>query len=328
VVALDAAGNRSEVAFIYTDSGALAGKASSGETAQVRASHLAADLDGAYFHDDFAVVRVSDPRRLLTERGNGEVEADTVRLRAADLAGAVRSLAGVRGHDGAVYVSALRAEEAGSVAFTGLGFEVIHPARALYADAVVFAVGEGGARAGRQRSLTPRSPAVRLGPSRLVLKSPATVRIPVDAPTARDGVFRSLHNGGPWTYLPTRADSAGLSAATDRPGVFAVFRDPTAPWIGKARAVLARSYAGARDVPEIHVPVDDEGSGFDETRSEVWVGGQPRIWRWDFAAKKIVVVLRDETIIEPQLVRVVAFDQVGNSSSADATVTVDARASH
>jgi hypothetical protein len=40
------------------------------------------------------------------------------------------------------------------------------------------------------------------------------------------------------------------------------------------------------------------------------------------------VALRDESIIGPQPVRVVAFDRIGNSSKADATVTVEARASH
>ncbi|HXV14119.1 MAG TPA: hypothetical protein VEC56_07925, partial [Candidatus Krumholzibacteria bacterium] len=126
--------------------------------------------------------------------------------------------------------------------------------------------------------------------------------------------------------LATTADSAGLSAAIDRPGVFAVFRDEAAPWLGAVKVVAAVSYATGSTRYEIHVPVDDEGSGFDDARSEVYVGGIKQIWRWDFVGKKMIVALHDDSIIGPQPVRVVAFDRIGNSSSVDATVTIASRA--
>jgi hypothetical protein len=149
----------------------------------------------------------------------------------------------------------------------------------------------------------------------------------VEGPTAHEGIFRSSSAGGPWSYLTTAADSTWLAAAIDRPGVFAVFRDEAAPWLGKPKVVVATSYATGNTTYEVHVPVDDEGSGFDEARTEVTLGGVAQVWRWDFVGKKVIVALHDDSIIGPQPVRVVAFDRLGNSSSVEATVTIEARPS-
>lgn len=335
VVALDAAGNRAEVAFLYMDSVAVQplahGEWHAPDGARWRESHVAVDLGGAYFQNDFAVVLMRDTPHRLTERGHAQTRIDTTLLRAPELAGQTRVFGESRpvgaAPDRSVEFSSIRASEGGTIVWAG-GVALTFPADAVYGDAVLFAVGEGDARADRQRSLKSRSQAVQLGPVGLVVKQSARLRIPFDAPSAQDGVFRSGTNGGPWSYVPTTVDSAGLSAAFDRPGVFAVFRDASAPWIGQARVVTATSYATGAKTYEVHVPVDDEGSGFDDSRTEIFVGGTRRIWRWDFVAKKIIVALRNEPIIGPQPVRVVAFDRIGNSSSADYSLTFEARASN
>jgi len=335
IVALDAVGNRTEVAFHYMDSvtvsagGTAERRRLSGE--RWRESHLAVDLDGAYFHDNFAVLPVSSERHLLTERRPGDehdADLDTVVLRAADLIGALRRLPASLENDDAGWVaSALGTAAAGSIPFApALSFD--YPADAVYADAVVFAGREGDAERGRQRSLEPRSPAFRIGPIGLVLKRNASLRVRIDGATPRDGIFRSGSKDGPWSYVTTTADSAGVSASIGGTGVFAVFRDQAGPWLGDAKLVAATSYATGKTGYEIQVPVDDEGAGFDDARTEVFVAGEKQIWRWDFVAKKIIVALRDESIIGPQPVRVVAFDRIGNSSSADFTLTIEARASH
>lgn len=334
LVALDAAGNRSEVAFHYMDSLSAVTPLAPGSIAGARwqESHLAVDLGGSYFHDGFAVLLAFDPRHLLTQRGHvdpSKEDVDTVTVRAAELFGKTRPLAHAQATDSAtVWLSGIPAARAGTIPFAALGFDLAYPQGAVYSDAVVFAVPAGAARADRQRSLKARTPAVSLGPAGLVFEHNASVRLHLTQPNPRDGVYRSGANGGPWAFLPTTADSAGLSASIDRPGVFAVFRDDTAPWLGEARLVVATSYATGDTTYQVHVPVDDEGSGFDDARTEVFVGGTKRIWRWDFVAKKIIVALRGETIIAPQPVRVVAFDRIGNSSSADYTVSIEARTSH
>jgi hypothetical protein len=50
------------------------------------------------------------------------------------------------------------------------------------------------------------------------------------------------------------------------------------------------------------------------------VGRARHIYRWDFAGKKLVVPLHDDSILGEQSVRVVAFDRGGNHSSRSATV--------
>lgn len=337
IVAFDAHGNRAEVAFNYMDSVTVGGKGGADDRRRGRAnarwrdSHLAVDLQRAYFHDAFAVVPVRDPRHLLTERGHGDdvVRFDTVRVAASDLADSVRALERAHGTDSAtVWMGALPAAGAGSVRFAAVGLTLTYAEGTMFGDAVVYAVAEGNARALGQRSLVPRSPAVRLGPVGLVLKRSVTLRFDAVGATHQDAIYRSAGASGPWSFLASTSDSAGLTASVDRPGVFAVIRDDSAPWIGNARVVVATSYADGDTTYEVHVPIDDEGSGLDEPRTEVFVGGVKRIWRWDFVAKKIIVALRDESIIGPQPVRVVAFDRIGNSSKADATVTIEARASH
>jgi hypothetical protein len=333
LVALDAAGNRTQVAFHYMDSLTVETPARKGSIAGARwsESHLAVDLGGSYFHDGFAVVLVYDTRHRLVERRHvdqHDEHVDTVIVRAAELFERTRPLARALADDSAtVWLSAIPAAREGKSSFPAVGFDLLYPVGAVYSDAVVFALAEGAARADQQRSLKPRTPAVLLGPAGLVLEHNASVRLRVAQPSPRDGVYRAGANGGPWAFLPTTTDSAGLSASIDRPGVFAVFRDDTAPWLGEARLVVATSYATGDSTYQVHIPVDDEGSGFDDARTEVFVGGSKRIWRWDFVAKKIIVALRGETIIGPLPVRVVAFDRIGNSSSADYTVSTEARAS-
>ncbi len=331
LVAIDAAGNRSEVAFHYMDSLVVApAREGSIAGARWRDSHLAVDLDGAYFHDGFAALPIYDPRHLLTERRHTDehdARVDTVVVRASDVVGKARPVARALPSDtSTVWVSAMSAGRAGSTTFAALGVDLSYPADAVYADAVVFALAAGDARAERQRSLKARTTAVLIGPAGLVLQKSASLRLRLAKPGPRDAVYRASGNGGPWSYLTSTVDSSGVAAAVDRPGVFAVFTDDAAPWLGEARVVAATSYATGDTIYEVRVPVDDEGSGFDDARTEVFVGGTKRVWRWDFVGKKIVVALRGETIIGQEPVRVVAFDRTGNSSSADYTVSIEARA--
>ena len=335
LVALDAAGNRSEVSFIYTDSLPEAPRATRRPLAQERwrQSHVAVDLDGAFFLGDFAVVPVDLPRHRLTERrhiDDHEEFADTVYMRASELFGNRRVFSEAHpsfspdDEDVSLAFSAIAAADSGTIPVTS-GIELDYPVQSVFADQVVFAAVDGKADPGRQRRLAARSLAVRLGPAAWVFKKNAVLRFAFEGAGARDGVYRAGNKSGPWSYVTSTVDSSGVRAAIDRPGVFAVFRDDAAPWLGKPEAVKSVSYATGAERSEIHIPVDDEGAGFDESRTQVFVGGTEQIWRWDFVAKKIVVALRDASIIGPQPVRVVAFDRIGNSSSVDATVTIEAR---
>ncbi len=335
LVAVDASGNRSEVAFIYTDSLPEAPRMSRRPLAQERwrQSHVAVDLGGAFFLGDFAVVPVERPRHRLTERRDvdeHEEFADTVYMHAKELVGNRRVFSEAHpsfspnDDDVSLAFTAIAAADSGTVPVTS-GVELDYAVGSVFADQVVFAAVVGEADAGRQRRLVPRSQAIELGPAGWVFKKSAVLRFAVAGVEPRDGVYRAGRNGGPWSYLSTTADSSGVRASVDRPGVYAVLRDDAAPWLGKPEAVQTVSYATGSEYSEIRIPVDDEGSGFDEARTQVFVGGKQQIWRWDFVAKKIVVALRDASIIGAQPVRVVAFDRIGNSSSVDATVSIASR---
>ncbi len=333
LVALDASGNRSEVTFMYTDSLPEAPRTSRRplEQERWRESHVAVDLEGAFFLGDFAVVPVELPRHLLTERRHideHEERADTVVMRAADLAGGRRLFSeahpGSDDDDVSLAFSAIAASDSGTIPITS-GIELDFSPQSVFADQVVFAAVEDKADANRQRRLISRSRAIRLGPAGWVFKKSVVLRFSTEQAHPRDGVYRANRNGGPWSFLTSTVDSAGISAAVDRPGVYAVFRDDAGPWLGKPEAGVRVSYATGIKKPEIRIPVDDEGSGFDEAKTKVTVGGVEQIWRWDFVAKKIIVALRDDSIIGPQPVRVVAFDRIGNTSSVDATVSIEAR---
>jgi hypothetical protein len=85
-----------------------------------------------------------------------------------------------------------------------------------------------------------------------------------------------------------------------------------------------RSWATGATRRELRIPIGDEGSGFDEPRCVVRVGGRRSIFRWDFVGKKLIVPLNDTSIIGKQSVSVVAFDRSGNRSSRSATIDTGA----
>jgi len=319
VVVADVAGNRCELSFIYS----LDDGSGSYPSRGFRRDLLALDLSGAYFGGDFAVIPLGPARRR--HRGDDENERPTVVVRMSDVAGRARPLVAYTDADTAVvYVAGVRASHAEQVAVPSLGLALDFPAGAVYGDALVYLRGvDAPDKSGRE--LIRRTRAVRVGPVGLVLRRDATVRADVGTPTEKDAIYR-LEGSNGWSYLASKRDSSGvLSAITARPGVFAVFRDETAPKIGSPRLHAAVSYATGTVVQELDIPVDDAGSGFDEARLRVWVGGRRRVVRWDFLAKKVVVSLDGEPIIGSQPVRVVAFDRTGNSSVLDTTIELDAR---
>lgn len=318
-VAVDAAGNQSELSFIYMqdegDSTERGGRTPG-------RGPLSVDLDGAFFHDDFAVIPLGNAGRLAPE--SERATDPVVVVQATDVPGRARPLGAYADRDTAtVYVAGLLASHPARIEVPALRFALEAPAGSLYGDAIVFVRGVdvGDAAVELQR----RSRAVRVGPAGLVVRSEMRVSIRVESADAKDAIYR-LEGARSWSYMASVRDSTGVVTATSaRPGVFAVLRDDVAPRLGDPRVRRVTSYATGAVVPEVVVPVDDAGSGFDESRLRVWVGGRRRVARWDFLDKKVVVSLTGEPIIGTQPVRVVAFDRIGNSSVLDTTIDIEAR---
>jgi hypothetical protein len=328
VVALDAAGNRAEVAFFFAaDAGAPVARA--GQPGGARAPNLAPDLDHAFFADGFAVLQISGARRRLRERGHGDghgAPSDTLVLHARALVGRVRAIPDAAGADTAgVYVTGFAAGAAGSARFPALGLSLGVAADALYGGAVVFATRADTGHARPTPGLELRSAPVRVGPAGWVTRRGFDVHLDHAGAQPGDAVYRFDDRKRAWSFLASTRDSTGLVARSTRPGVFAVVRDTTPPWLGAPALAWPESYATGEPLPEIRVPAEDRGSGIDDGRILVTVGGVERYARWDFAKKKIVVALRGEPIIGPQPVHVVVFDKSGNQSVADATVVFESR---
>jgi hypothetical protein len=325
VVARDVAGNHADVDFFYVDVASAPGHRARARGFG-RAPDLAVDLDGAYFYDGFAVIPPPGPKRGSRERARGsDAMADTLVLRAHDLAGTVRAIARDTASDTAtVYATGLEPGAGRTVAFPALGASITVGDRDLYAGAVIFATRAGTAGAAATHGLVRRTMPVRVGPAGWVLKSPMAIRIDMPHPGERDAIFRYDDRGG-WAYVESTRDSSGVTAQTDRPGVFAIIEDAIGPWLGTPRAVSAASYATGKSFTRLLVPVDDTGSGLDDRRITVEISGTPHLAHWDFAKKKIVVDLRGESIIGTHPVRVSVFDRIGNESVAEASVDFDAR---
>jgi hypothetical protein len=211
------------------------------------------------------------------------------------------------------------------VRFPALGLVLSVAPDALFGDAVVFATRAGTERAAAAHGLVPLTVPVRVGPVGWVTRRGFDVRVDHPGAGEQDALYRFDDRRRAWTFLGAEADSAGVTARSARPGVFAVLRDDAAPWLGAPELAWPRSYFTGEPYPEIRVAVEDRGAGIDDARIEVTVGGAARYARWDFAKKKIVVALRGEPIIGPQSVQVVVFDKVGNRSVADATLVFETR---
>ncbi|HEX5132006.1 MAG TPA: M23 family metallopeptidase [Candidatus Krumholzibacteria bacterium] len=325
VVARDVAGNSAEIAFTYVE--AVPADGGSRRTARSRAPNLACDLDGAFFLDGFGIVPVPVPGHSVRERaGNADAPGDTLALRADELAGRITPLTGVVGGDTAtVYVTGLRRGVAGAAAFPALGVSLGVGPDALYGDALVYATRAVTSRARATSGLSLRSDPVRVGPAGWVLKRPVSVHLDHAGAGEHDAVYRWDERHGGWAFIESKRDSTGFTAMSGRPGVFAVVRDDTPPWLGAPQLAWPASYATGKPVAEIRVPVEDRGSGIDDARIEVTVAGAVRYARWDFGKKKIIVALRGESIIGPQPVHVVVFDRAGNRSEIDATIQFEAR---
>jgi hypothetical protein len=315
VSAEDAAGNATDVEFVFT-----CGSSAPRPNEELRARRdLAVELGGSFFQAGFAAF----PRWPAGADIDTTASAPLL-IDARHLGRAVRPLAAYADDDSAeLWVAGVARGEDRELRFPAHGLTVRVPGAALRTDAVLYARGDD--RAGRTiEGLTRLGRPVRLGPVGWVLHEAITVHIDFAKPRNNQAIFRYDDYRRTWSYLPSVPDSTGFGASTDRPGVFAVFRDDTPPKLGKPVLSATRSFSTGRERREIQVPVTETGSGFDEPRTRVLVGGVRHLFRWDFVAKKLVVPLHDDSIIGRQSVRVIAYDRIGNRSVRSATIDTGA----
>jgi hypothetical protein len=195
----------------------------------------------------------------------------------------------------------------------------------LYGDAVVYAAPEYGIDADKGPGLSQRSHAVRIGPYSLSLRSDMSIRFDVDAADTTDAVYRLTERTGRWAYYRSTTDGDTVSTKARRPGVYAVFSDTTPPAIRPPAVASRRIYATGERMREIVVAIDDAGSGVDYDRCAILLAGVQQIARWDVSTRKFFILVRDENIMGPQALTVVAYDNIGHRSQLAATIDIPRR---
>ena len=312
VTARDAAGNATDVEFVF-----VCGTFPPREHENLRMRRdLTVELEGAFFQDGFAAI----PRQPAAGGDFRAGGAEPMRLDARHLGRGIRPLATYADRDSAaLWIAGLIGGEARELRLPSHGLRVRVPAAAVRSDAVIYvrAADEAGKKLDGLKRL---SRPVRVGPVGWVLHGALSVHIDFEDPQKNEAIYRYDDYRRTWSYLASTPDSTGWTASSDRPGVFAVFRDDTPPKLGKPFAATSYSWATGQAQREVHIPVQDAGSGFDEPRSRVSVGGVKHMFRWDFMGKKLIVALHDDSIIGRQSVSVIAYDRTGNRSTRSATV--------
>jgi len=309
VVVSDAAGNSAELRFHY--------RAGDGSGRAPARSRLAVDLDGAFFEGGFAVVPRSAAARLNPD-DNMDASVPAI-FRATDASASPQPLAAYADRDSSVvYLAGLLSGASRSVDFPSLGFSLDVPERVLTRNTLIYVRETPGAMAPAGSSV--RTAAVRVGPVGWVPRGEFSIRFNLADPDPRDAVYRRS-GARDWSFLASQIDTTnggtGLVARSGRPGVFAVMRDESPPWLGTPAFAPFISYASGATVRQVHVPIDDKGSGLDEARTRVHVDGVRHFFRWDFVGKKMIVPLVSDSIITTHSIRVEARDRAGNSTVLD-----------
>jgi hypothetical protein len=297
VLVTDAAGESSELrAHVRTGLG-------NGTSA---AAFVETEMHGAYFHEDLMVIRDQEPPRIV---------------QASDLADKVLSVP-LPADPGAWYVAALRAGVKRRIDFHELGLSLVHTERTAYTDNTLYAVERAGPVAPKNPELSPRFRSVRIGPYSLSLRADVEIRFAVGSPDTTDAIYRQSERSGKWVHYASTIEGDTVSTTAKRPGVYGVFSDETAPTIKQPRVARRLIYASGAKIPEIVIPIVDEGSGVDYKRCAVFVDGIKQIARWDVRAKKLFVLIRDVNIMGPRAMSIVAYDNIGHRSQLDTTIDI------
>lgn len=202
------------------------------------------------------------------------------------------------------------------------GFRWSVPDGALFEPAVWIAT--SSAPAHHDPSLSAIGPSYQLFPREHPLRNPITVEIAVPDRHSfgKLGLYRDSGSG--WEFVRAAIDSAGrkVSAETRSLGSFALFRDTSAPKIGK-RVPAKTPPEGAYARWALEARLEDGGSGIDARASRFEVDGQPVPSEWDSEE----ATLRWRPRVPPSAghhkFRVIATDRMGNVGHASGTFVLN-----
>ena len=197
------------------------------------------------------------------------------------------------------------------------------PAGALFEDAALLAFAVA-APAPETRELVAMSGAWMVGPARLPLRKPVTIRLVADGggSLARVGLYRS--DAGRWSYVGAVVDSATrvVRGATTQLGRFALFRDDDAPRVSLVPPAAPPAKAGPYSRWAVEASVSESGSGLDPRASWLEVDGARVPTEWDPEAGRLR--WRPAAPLAPGThdVVIVASDRAGNGARVPARFRV------
>ncbi len=227
------------------------------------------------------------------------------------------------GKSTSLYIVGVRAGQPRSVPFAALNLEVIFGERTFAADKVVFAAPWSGRGQDLvMGQLVRHNWPVLIGPYSALLERDMEIRFIVPDATPNHAVFRLNERKLEWQYYPSVVHRDVVATTAKRPGVYAVLSDNEPPSILRPVVKRWQSHSGKVVRNEIHVPIEDTGSGFDPERGGAYLNGIKQIARWDGTDKKWFIQIYDKNIIGQQAISIVAYDQIGNRTQLDTTIDV------
>jgi len=194
--------------------------------------------------------------------------------------------------------------------------------RTLYGPAVFYALPWNGKSSDGNGELRLLNRPVQVGPYSLTLRADMTIRLHVDQPDTSAAIYRLNERNNKWAYYESAVEGDTVTTKAKRPGVYAVLADAEAPRVGTMRVATHKSYATGTVLPQIVMPILDEGSGVDVSRLEVTLAGEKIVARWEGDTEKLFVVIRDGNILGPQTITVEAFDRAGNRIFVEREVVI------
>jgi hypothetical protein len=196
----------------------------------------------------------------------------------------------------------------------------------FYTDAFVYLTGwmDRVAKTTYARDeLIPVTGAARLGPFALVCKGSIEITFTLDHEgDGREAVYRLRDRKREWSFVSSFVKADTVSAYIGSPGVYAVFKDTLAPRITPPQVSSRIRYATGGNVPELVIPIMDDGCGLDYENTEVFIDDIKQIARWDGFLQKMFILLENKNIIGEHDLRVIAVDRVGNTSQSVSKIRV------
>jgi hypothetical protein len=207
----------------------------------------------------------------------------------------------------------------------GLDASVSVPKGALYGDAFVVLMPweKKAASKATTRELVPSRTPILVGPLSLAVREGVELRFGLGrAAGDREAIYVLNEKKDEWEFITSILRNDTVSAVVRSPGVYGVFSDVTPPRIGSPHVRRHNSYAGTEAIAQIIIPIEDEGSGLDDERTEVFLAGKKRVARWDGFSQKMFVLVREQNIMGMQLLSVVAVDRCGNTTTLEKEIKI------